>query len=314
MLQTICNYFTYSILSLDSGSALATSVNFFIYSFIEILFLMFTVISIISFLRSFFPADKIKAVLSKMRFGSGNLLASLFGAVTPFCSCSSIPIFIGFIEAKIPLGIAFSFLITSPLVNEVAFVIMGGLFGWKIAIIYSLLGILLGVIGGLIIGFLNQEKEIIIDTSTEKKIMNNFPSDIEGKIKFSLRIGYRTVKKLFPYVTGGLLVGAVIHGYVPADFFMQYVGQYKLLSVPLAVLLGIPVYAGCSTVVPVVFSLTAAGLPLGTSLAFIMAVAGLSLPEAIMLKRIMTIKLLAIFFGLVALGIIIIGYSLNLIY
>lgn len=311
MFQYIADIITYNLFDLTEGSRLASATNFFFYDVLKILFLIFTVVTVIAFLRSFFDPEKFKKSMSKLRFGSGNIAAALFGAVTPFCSCSSIPLFIGFIESRLPLGIAFSFLITSPLVNEVAFVIMGGLFGWKLAFLYALSGIALGTIAGLIIGALKMEKEIILEDKEGKKFESTMPKTLKGKVKFAFNFGLWTFKRLLPYVIGGIAIGAAIHGYVPQEFFVNTIGKYELLSVPIAALVGIPIYAGCSTVVPIIFSITASGVPLGTALAFMMAIAGLSLPEAVMLKRILSFKLLATFFGLVAIGIVMIGYLFN---
>ena len=311
MFQYIANIITYNLFGLTKGEKLAETFNYFLYDVFKILFLIFTVVTLIAFIRSFFDPNKFKKSLLKLPFGLGNLGAAVFGAVTPFCSCSSIPLFIGFIESRLPLGIAFSFLITSPLVNEVAFVIMGGMFGWKLAIIYAVSGIALGVIGGLIIGSLKMEKEVILEDEESRKMENQMPKTLKKKMEFALNFGWWTFKKLLPYIIGGIAVGAVIHGYVPQEFFMNTIGKFEILSVPIATIVGIPIYAGCSTVVPIIFSITANGVPLGTSLAFMMGIAGLSLPEAVMLKRILSFKLLATFFGLVAVGIVIIGYLFN---
>lgn len=311
MFKYIIDFITYNIFSLSEQSKLAISLNFFLYSFIKIIFLIFIVVSVVSFLRTYFPIEKIKKVIAKARFGSSNIVASLFGAVTPFCSCSSIPIFIGFLKAGIPSGVAFSFLVTSPLVNEIAFVMMGGLFGWKLAFIYALTGIILGVIAGLILGALGLDNQIILSEKDKEKESNNLPKEFKKKIDFALGEARKTFKKLFFYVLGGTLMGALIHGYVPQEFFMDYVVRYENLSVPLAVLVGIPIYAGCSTVVPVIFSISASGVPLGTSLAFMMSIAGLSLPEGIILKKIIKLKLLIIFFSIVGAGVILIGYLFN---
>jgi len=311
MFQYLSNFITFQIFHLNPYSRLTEVANFFIYDTIKILFLVFAVVTIINFIRTFFEPKLMKEKIGKLPFGIGNIAAASFGAITPFCSCSSIPLFIGFIESGISLGIAFSFLITSPLVNEVAFVIMGGLFGWKIAFAYALSGIALGVIGGMVIGALKMEKEIILENREEKQSESYMPKTFHGKVKFALQIGLNNLKKLLPYVVGGVAVGALIHGYVPQDFFANTVGRYQALSVPIATLIGIPIYAGCSTIVPLIFSITANGVPLGTSLAFMMAISGLSLPEAIILKRVMSLKLLVTFFGLVTAGIIIIGYLFN---
>jgi len=311
MFQYIADTIVYKLLGLNETMPQAAVFNFFIYDTIKILFLVFTVVTIIAFIRQFVDPVKTRELMKKARFGSGNLIAALFGAVTPFCSCSSIPLFISFLEARIPMGIAFSFLITSPLVNEVAFVMMGGLFGWKIAILYAVSGILLGVISGMIIGLLKMEKHIILENAQEKHYEDQVAKTLKGKIHHALHVGGRTFKNLLPYILGGVAVGAIIHGYVPQEFFMNTIGKYEALSVPIATLIGIPIYAGCSMIVPVIFSITVSGVPLGTSLAFMMAIAGLSLPEAIILKRVMSFKLLATFFGLVAIGIMAIGYLFN---
>lgn len=316
MIQQFANWLTYSIFNLDSNSKIASSFNFFIYDTLKIYFLVLIVIGIISFIRTYLPPHKIKEMFSKQKFGVGNLSASILGAVTPFCSCSSIPLFIGFLKAEVPLGIAFSFIITSPLVNEVVFVLMGGTFGWKIAFLYALAGILLGVVAGLILGKMNLEKEVILklnDNAGESLSLKYLPKSIEGKIQYSLSESFTTFKKLWLVIAVGVGIGAVIHGYIPAEFFRQYLNINSFLAVPIATLIGIPIYAGCSTLVPIVFALTAQGIPLGTALAFMMAIAGLSLPEAIMLKKVISMKLLGIFFGTVGLGIILIGYLFNFI-
>lgn len=313
MIQLIADFIVFSLLKLPEGSPLGNAINFFVYDVVKILFLIFVVVTVINFIRTFFEPKKVKESIGRLKWGLGNLAAALFGAVTPFCSCSSIPLFIGFLEARIATGIAFSFLITSPLVNEVAFVIMGGLFGWRLAFIYAFSGIALGVMGGLIMGWLKLDKEIILETREEKQNEYYLPKTLRGKTKFALEIGIRTLKKLWPYVLGGVGIGAIIHGYVPEDFFMNTIGRYQTFSVPIAALIGIPIYAGCSTVVPLIFSITANGIPLGTSLAFMMAIAGLSLPEAIILKRVMTLKALVLFFGIVGIGIVAIGYLFNII-
>lgn len=316
MIKILADWLVTSVLKLDPASKIGESFNFFIYDTVKIYLLVLIIIAVIAFIRTFLPPHKLKETFAKQKFGLGNLSASIFGAITPFCSCSSIPIFIGFLKAEIPLGIAFSFIITSPLVNEVVFVLMGGTFGWKIATLYALAGIILGVVAGMILGRMKLEKEIILkfnENAGENLSLDYLPKSLEGKIQYSLNESFTTFKKLWLVIAIGVGVGAVIHGYVPVDFFKHYLGVNSILAVPIATLIGIPIYAGCSTLVPVVFALTTQGIPLGTALAFMMAIAGLSLPEAIMLKKIMTMKLLAIFFGTVALGIIFIGYLFNLL-
>lgn len=313
MFQYFADLLTYDLFGLTAGTKLGSSLNFFIYDTLKIFFLIFAVVSFISFVRTFFSTSKLRNIMEKSRFGLGNLAAATFGAVTPFCSCSSIPIFIGLLKGRVPLGIAFSFLITSPLVNEVAFVLMGGMFGWNLALLYAISGILLGVMAGVILGALKMENNIILNNDGRELEQEYLPKTFSGKLQFAILEGRKTLWKLFPYVLGGVALGAVIHGYVPSEFFENYIGKYSFLSVPLAVIIGVPIYAGCSTVVPLIFSITANGVPLGTSLAFMMAIAGLSLPEAIILKRVMKFKLLAVFFGIVSVGIMLIGYLFNFV-
>ncbi len=316
MIQYFADWLVYSILNFDPASRLGSSVNFFVYDTVKIYLLVLAIIAGIAFIRTFLPPHKIKEMFAKQKFGVGNFSSAILGAVTPFCSCSSIPIFVGFLKAEIPIGVAFSFIITSPLVNEVVFVLMGGTFGWKIATLYALSGIVLGVVAGMIIGKMKLEKEVILklnDNAGNDLSLEYMPKSLEGKIQYSLKEGFATFKKLWLVIAVGVGIGAAIHGYVPAGFFQQYLNINSLLAVPIAALVGIPIYAGCSTLVPIVFALVGQGIPLGTALAFMMSIAGLSLPEAIMLKKVMTMKLLAIFFGIVTVGIMAIGYLFNLI-
>lgn len=315
MLAQFSHWLVYSLLQIAPETAFGAAAEFFFYDTIKILLLIFVVIFLISFLQTFLPLNKLRNVLVKQKFGIGYFAASALGAVSPFCSCSSLPLFMGFLRARVPLGIAFAFLITSPLVNEIAFVMMGGLFGWKIAFAYAITGILLGVFAGLIIDSLKLEKEVLIKefTAASDLTAKQMPKDFSAKVEYALVTSKSTFRSLWLIVVVGIAIGAVLHGYVPADFFSATIGKYESFSVPLAVLLGIPIYAGCSTVVPLIFSITAGGVPLGTALAFMMAVAGLSLPEGVILKRIISLKLLMIFFGLVAIGIIFIGYLFNII-
>ena len=311
MFQLIADIIVYQVLKLTEGSAMANALNFFVYDSLKILVLILAVVAVIAFFRSFLDPKKFRDTMEKLPWGMGHAAAALFGAISPFCSCSSIPLFIGMIESRLPLGIAFSFLITSPLVNEVAFVIMGGLFGWKIAILYALSGIMLGIIGGMVMGALNMEKEVILEDIKGKKMEKEIPNTFKKRLIFSRNFSWWTFKKMYPYVLFGVAIGAIIHGYVPQEFFMNTVGKYPALSIPIATFVGIPVYAGCSTVAPIVFGMTTNGMPLGTSLALMMSIAGLSLPEAIILKRTMTLKLLLTFFGLVGIGIMGIGFLFN---
>jgi len=314
MFDYFSNWVTYSLLNLTPGTQAGDSVYFFFYDLLKIYVLILLVVTTISFIRTFLPPHRIRKLLMGQRFGSGNVMAALLGAVTPFCSCSSIPLFIGFLEAEVPLGIAFSYIITSPLVNEIAFVIMGGMFGWKIAILYALSGIVLGVLAGIFIGKMKLQKEVLLkfDGNGEGSFKSSdIPRTIRGKLRFSAENSLNIFKKLWLIIAIGVGIGAIIHGYVPAEFFQQYLSSHSFLAIPVAVLAGVPVYAGASTVVPITFALTTKGVQLGTALAFMMAVVGLSLPEAIMLKKVISLKLLAILFGLVAMGIMIIGFLFN---
>ena len=292
MIQKFADWLIYSLLNFDPATKQGGSLNYFVYDTVKIYLLVLVIIAAIAFIRTFLPPHKLKETFAKQKYGTGNISSALLGAVTPFCSCSSIPIFVGFLKAEIPVGIAFSFIITSPLVNEVVFVLMGGTFGWKIAMLYALSGIVLGVVAGMIIGKMKLEKEIILrlDDSGKKLDDNYLPKSMEGKIQYSLNEAFLTFKKLWLVIAIGVAVGAVIHGYVPADFFEKYLNINSILAVPIATLVGIPIYAGCSTLVPIVFAMVGQGIPLGTALAFMMSIAGLSLPEAIMLKKVMTVK------------------------
>jgi len=317
MLHKIVDYLVYNVFSLNPEAKLGESINYFIYDSAKILSLILLVVFVVSFLRTYLPPEKINRIYAKQRFGVGNLMASLFGAVTPFCSCSSIPIFIGFLQAKVPIGIAFSFIITSPLVNEVMLIMMGGLFGWEVAAIYAVAGILIGTIAGIIIDKLKLGKEVVLKIQKQEeggKILDltYMPKNIRGKGKYAWTQTKSIFKKLWWIVLIGVGVGAVIHGYVPADFFTDYLRIDSILAVPIAVLVGIPLYAGCSTMVPIAFAITAKGIPLGTALAFLMSVAGLSAPEAVMLKRVLSWKLLSLFYLIVAVGIITVGYLFNI--
>jgi len=315
MLQLIIDWFVYGVLKLPAQSKLSGAINFFLYDSIKIILLLFVLITVIGFLRTFLPQQKIKAWLSKSK-GSGNLFAALFGAVTPFCSCSSIPIFFSFIEAGIPLGIAFSFLITSPIINEYLVVLMFGFFGWKITLAYVTSGIIIGVGSGLILGKMHLERHIVQDMVTpDTGIFENkvkYPG-IRARFGFGVNEALSIIKKLWIWVLVGVGIGALIHNYIPQEAVQRMIGKAGFFSVPIAVLIGVPLYGSCAAILPVAIVLFQKGFPLGTALAFMMAVSALSLPEAIMLRRVMKLKLIAIFFGVTALGITITGYLFNLL-
>jgi len=246
--------------------------------------------------------------------GFGNVLASIFGAITPFCSCSSIPMFLGFLEAGIPLGVTFSFLITSPLINEYLVVLMLGFFGWKITLVYILCGILIGVISGLVLGSLKLEKYLVKDliskgSSKKERIYNN----MQSRLAFGFKEAKSIVRKTWIWILVGVGVGAVIHSYIPQEAIHSVISQTGIFTVPLAVLIGVPMYGSCAAIVPIAVVLFQKGIPLGTALAFMMATAALSFPEAVILRRAMKLKLIIIFFGIVALSIVFLGYLINIL-
>lgn len=313
MWKETVDYLTVEIWGLSG--AVNEAVNFFIYDTIKIWFLLITIIFVVSYLRTHFNTEYVRAYLQGKSEFTGNILAALFGVITPFCSCSAIPLFLGFIQARIPLGVTFSFLISSPLNNEIAIALLFGLFGWKITAIYIGFGLLVAILGGYFIGRLNMEKHILLDVTP----MNGELDDVTIKLTFQQRVkeAWDYTKEIFVkiwfYVLIGVGIGAFIHGYVPADFIASYAGADNPFAVIVAVLMGIPMYSNAAGVMPLVEVLTQKGMLLGTALAFMMAVTALSLPEAMILKRIISIKLIALFFGIVGFGIICIGYLFNFI-
>ena len=307
------DYLTVDLLGL-SGRVNDT-INFFIYDSVKIMFLLLSIIFVVSYLRTHFNTEYVRAHLQGKSQFYGNVLAALFGIITPFCSCSAIPLFLGFIQARIPLGVTFSFLISSPMNNEVAIALLFGLFGWKVTAIYIGFGLLVAILGGFVIGKLNMEKYILLDVTP----MEGELDEVKIKLTFKQRVQeswdytYDILKKVWLYVLIGVGVGAFIHGYVPAEFIATYAGGDKWYGVPLAVLMGIPMYSNAAGVMPLVEVLTQKGMLLGTALSFMMAITALSLPEAMILKKIIHIRLIGLFFGIVGLGIISVGYLFNFI-
>jgi uncharacterized protein len=313
MLRLIVDWLVYGLFGLSTESRLADSINFFIYDSIKIMLLLFVMIAAIGFLRTYLPQEKVRKWLSGKGKLTGNLMASIFGAITPFCSCSSIPIFIGFIEAGVPLGTTFSFLITSPLVNEYLVVLMLGFFGLKITALYVLFGVLIGVLAGFILGELKLEKHLVKDIASPKTTKKEAKYDLGGRFKFGLNEAWAITKKLWIWILVGVGIGAIIHNYVPEEFINSIISSGGIFTVPLATVLGVPIYGSCAAIVPIAAALFDKGVPLGTSLAFMMAISALSLPEAVILRRAMRLRLLAIFFGIVTLAIIITGYVFNIL-
>ena len=313
-LQDLVNVLVYQILGLAEGSQLGEAVNFLVYDSIKIMFLLFFMIFLMGIIRTYISSDKIRKSLSGKKHGIGNLFASLFGALTPFCSCSSIPIFMGFIEAGIPIDVAFSFLITSPIVNEYVAVLMFGFFGLEVTMAYIITGIIIGILGGLMIGRMKMEKHLVKDVFGKMKNKEKKFRNFKERMKFGFNEANSIVLKLWLWIIVGVGIGAVIHGYVPSDVINSLIESTGIFSVPIAVLVGIPIYANCTAVVPIAVVLFEKGTPLGTALAFMMSTAALSLPEAIILRRVMKLPLILIFFGMVTLAIIMIGYLFNFLF
>ncbi len=313
MWKEAVDYLTIHLLGL-SGRVNDT-VNFFIYDTVKIWFLLIIIIFAVSYLRTHFNTEYVRAHLQGKSEFYGNVLAALFGIITPFCSCSAIPLFLGFVQARIPLGVTFSFLISSPMNNEIAIALLFGLFGWKITAIYIGFGLFVAIFGGYFIGRLNMEKYILIPVKPlegelgEVKIKMTF----KQRVKESWEYTWDIFKKIWLYVLIGVGIGAFIHGYVPSDLIVKYAGKDNPFAVLVAVLAGIPMYSNAAGVMPLVQVLTAKGMALGTALSFMMAITALSLPEAMILKKILHIKLIAIFFGIVGLGIVGVGYLFNFI-
>lgn len=321
MIQEFANWLVYVVFGMDPESSLGTAVNFFFYDTIKITMLLFLISVVMGIINAYFPINRLRNFLATRNlFGFEYLLASIFGAITPFCSCSSVPLFIGFVKGGIPLGITFSFLITSPLVNEVAVAVFLGTFGLKATLIYAISGILLGTIGGAILGRFRLErylskwvKDLQINSERETEEWENEHVPFLRRLPDIFKDALGIVRSVIMYVLVGIAIGAAMHGYIPEGFFEQYMAKDNLFAVPIAVILAVPMYAGASGIVPVIQVFVAKGVPLGTAIAFMMSVVGLSLPEATMLKKVMTWKLIGIFFGTVTLFIILLGYLFNFV-
>jgi len=319
MLQKFADWLVFQLMGIAPQSALGTSLSFFFYDTIKILLLLFFISAIMGIINAYFPINKLRHYLQTRKlYGLEYLLASLFGAVTPFCSCSSIPLFIGFVKGGIPLGITFSFLITSPLVNEVAIAMFLGTFGVKITLIYVLSGIVLGVIGGYILGKMNLYpylsdwvKKIQKDQDIDSAKYEAENTSFLNRLPDILTDAWSIVRGVLVYVLIGIAIGAAMHGYVPEGFFQEYLSTDKWYAVPLAVVFAVPMYANAAGIVPVIEVFVAKGVPIGTAIAFMMGVVGLSLPEATLLKKVMTWKLIGIFFGVITLFIMISGFLFN---
>ena len=315
-LQPLTNWLIDNVFNLTQGKHLTEALRFFIFEVPKVLLLLVLIIFVVGVIRSFFTPERTRKALEGRSLFTGNIMASALGIVTPFCSCSAIPLFLGFVESGIPLGVTFSFLIAAPMINEVAVVLLFGMFGWKIAAIYVGTGLVIAITAGWVIGRLKLEKHV---ESWVYEVKAGDAGDEEEKVQISDRIqaGYNAVKeimgKVWVYVILGIAVGAAAHGYVPESFMANLMGKSTWFSVPLSVVIGVPLYSNAAGIIPIVSVLIEKGVPLGTALAFMMAVIGLSLPEMIILRKVLTVRLLAIFVGVVSSGILIVGYIFNYI-
>lgn len=322
MIQNFADWLVFSIIGLDNETALGSAVNFFVYDSIKILLLLFLISALMGIVNAYFPVERLRNYLSSHRlYGLQYLLASLFGAITPFCSCSSIPLFIGFVKGGIPLGVTLSFLITSPLVNEVAVAMFLGSFGIKATLVYVISGILLGCVGGFVLGRMHLEpylsdwvKQVQLQSEKQTAEWEQERTSFMQRLPIVIRDSWRIVRGVLLYIFIGIGIGAFMHGFVPEGFFEQYMSRDNWYAVPLSVMLAVPMYANAAGIVPVIEVFVAKGIPLGTAIAFMMAVVGLSLPEATLLKKVMTWRLIAVFFITVMLFVILSGYLFNFLF
>lgn len=321
MIQQFADWLVYSLIGLDGTTALGGAVNFFVYDSIKILILLFIISSIMGIVNAYFPIERLREYLVSHRlYGLQYLLASIFGAITPFCSCSSIPLFIGFVKGGIPLGVTLAFLITSPLVNEVAVAMFLGSFGLQATMVYVVSGILLGCIGGFVLGRMRLEpylsdwvKHVQAQSEEQTEQWERDNATFTQRLPTIISDAWQIVRSVLVYVLIGIGIGAFMHGFIPEGFFEQYMSRENWYAVLLSVILAVPMYANAAGIVPVVEVFVAKGIPLGTAIAFMMGVVGLSLPEATLLKKVMTWRLISIFFATITLFIILSGYMFNII-
>ena len=319
-LQHFADWLIYSVFEIGAETHLGVALNFFVYDTLKILILLFVIVFIMGIVNAYFPIERLKDYLNRKKlYGLEYFFSSIFGAITPFCSCSSVPLFIGFVQGCIPLGVTFSFLITSPLVNEVAVAMFIGMFGVKATLIYVVSGILLGTIGGWLLGKFNLEpllsdwvKQILENKMQQAKFQEEHRTFYQ-RLPEITNGAWDIVKNVLLYVIIGIAIGAAMHGYVPENFFSAYLGGGEWWTVPLAVIVAVPMYANAAGIVPVIQVFVAKGVPLGTAIAFMMATVGLSIPEATLLKKVMSLKLIAIFFSVITLCIILSGYVFNIL-
>ncbi|MBU2537495.1 MAG: permease [Proteobacteria bacterium] len=314
-LSSLADFIAFDLLTLSPDSRLGKAVQFFLYDTPKVLMLLVLVVFAVGILRSFFTPERTRKILAGKRESVGNVLAALLGIATPFCSCSAVPLFIGFVTAGIPLGVTFSFLIAAPMVNEVALVLLYGLLGWKVALLYLATGLAIAIVSGWIIGRLHMEKHVeewvknVLAGGNEKAM----PANIHERMLYGWQAVKDIVGRVWPLVILGIGVGAGIHGYVPEGFMASIMGKSAWWSVPLAVVIGIPMYANAAGIVPILQALLAKGAALGTALAFMMSVIALSLPEMVILRKVLKPALIATFIGVVGSGILLVGFLFNLI-
>ena len=321
MFLKFADWFVYGILGLSAETSFGEALHFFVYDVLKILFLLFTIILVIAYLRSYIDNEKLKTFIEKQPKVLAHLFASIFGAITPFCSCSSIPVFIGFIEAGVPFGVAMSFIITSPMINEIAILVLAGVIGWKITVLYIVTGITVGAFGGMIMekfgwGKYLQDYLFKLGNKTENSCgcscsCKKATQTIKERIIDSLIYAKDLFKKIWLFVLLGVGVGAFLHGYVPQEFFIKYMGGNNLFAVPLSVTAGIPLYADATTIIPIAQVLINKGAAIGTVLVFMMAVVGLSLPEMIIISRVMKKELITRFVIFMFIAFTLVGYFYN---
>lgn len=316
-LQPVTDWLVDSVFGMEKGTHITESIRFFIFELPKVLLLLTLIIFFVGIIRSYFSAERTRKVLEGKSTFTANVLASLLGIVTPFCSCSAIPLFLGFVESGVPLGVTFSFLIAAPMINEVAVILLFGMFGWKVAFIYILTGLIIAISSGWVIGKLKLE-HWVQDWVYQTQIGNSDDGEDKQNLADRLQFGYNAVKeivgKVWVYVAIGIAVGAGAHGFVPEDYMAGLMGKSAWYSVPLSVIIGVPLYSNAAGIIPIVSVLIEKGASLGTSLAFMMAVIGLSLPEMIILKKVLKLPLILTFVGIVASGIMIVGYLFNAIF
>jgi len=315
-LPQVAHYLTYSFFGLSEGSHLAAAVEFFIYDTPKVLMLLTIVVFGVGIVNSFFTPERTRRILAGKKESVGNVLAALLGVATPFCSCSAIPLFIGFVTAGIPLGVTFSFLISAPMVNEVAVVLLYGLLGWKVAAIYMGTGLLIAMVAGWVIGRLKMERYVegwVSEIRAAEAHVESGNQTLRDRVGYGLDAVKDIVGKVWKWIVLGIAVGALIHGYVPENFLASIMGKEAWWSVPIAVIIGIPMYSNAAGMIPIVQALLGKGAALGTVLAFMMSVIALSLPEILILRKVLKIRLIATFVGVVGLGILIVGYLFNMI-